>query len=170
MIDIALYLARQNGAFRGHTERYTSLNKGNFLELIQLLSKYESTIKMHLDQNNKIHSRQKTAHVSLLSNRTQTDIIIALATYVRGEILKEMDESKTFSILLDETTDVSHVEQASFLVRFVHQMQIKERFLQVCDVSGTTAKELEDVVTTVLEENGLKWKTSGSKLQRSRKH
>jgi hypothetical protein len=35
-------------------------------------------------------------------------------------------------------------------------MEIKERFLQVCDVSGTTAKELEDVVMTVLEENGLK--------------
>ena len=156
LIDITLYLARQNGAFRGKNESNTSLNKGNVLELVQLLSKYDSTIKMHLDHINKIHSKQKTAQVSLLSNRTQNDIISALATYVRGEILKEMDESKTFSILLDETTDVSHVEQVSFVVRFVHQMEIKERFLQVCDVSGTTAKELGDVVMTVLEENGLK--------------
>ncbi|KAK0134421.1 Zinc finger MYM-type protein 1 [Merluccius polli] len=132
LIDITLYLARQNGAFRGQNESNTSLNKGNFLELVQLLSNYDS-IKMHLDHINKIHSKQKQPI-------TQNDIISAFATYVRGESLKEMDESKTFSILLDETTDVSHVEQVSFVVRFVHQMEIKERFLQVCDVSGTTAK------------------------------
>ncbi|KAK0138849.1 Zinc finger MYM-type protein 1 [Merluccius polli] len=137
LIDITLYLARQNGAFRGQNESNTSLNKGNFLELVQLLSNYDS-IKMHLDHINKIHSKQKTAHVSLLSNRTQNDIISAFATYVRGESLKEMDESKTFSILLDETTDVSHVEQVVLCCSF-------------CPSNGNQGE-----IFTVLEENGLK--------------
>ena len=66
-----------------------------------------------------------------------------------------MDESKLFSILLDETTDVSHIE-VSFVVRFVHQMETKERFLQVWDVTGTAGKELENVVMTLVEGNGLK--------------
>ena len=64
----------------------------------------------------------------------------ALATYVGRVILKEKDESKLFSILLDETTDVSHVEQVPFVVRFVHQMKIYERSLQVCDVMWNNRK------------------------------
>lgn len=52
-----VYLARQHGVFRGHNESKTSLNKIHFLELVQLLSKYDSTIKMHHDQINKIHSK-----------------------------------------------------------------------------------------------------------------
>lgn len=73
-----------------------------------------------------------------MSNRTQNYIISALATYVRGEILKEMDESKTFSILLDETTVVSHVEQMSFVVHMSIKWNSKIDFYK------------EDVVMTLL--------------------
>ena len=59
---------------------------------------------------------------------------------------------------LDETTDGSHVKQMSFVVSFFPQMQINERFFQVCDVTGTTAKSFENVVVTLPEENGLKVK------------
>lgn len=55
------------------------------------------------------------------------DIISALATYVRGEILKEMDESKTFSILLDDTTDGSLVEHVSFVHVFILSIKWKSR-------------------------------------------
>ena len=49
--SITLYLARQNMTFRSHDERSSvSLNKGNFLELVQGLAKYDSTIKMHLEE------------------------------------------------------------------------------------------------------------------------
>lgn len=73
---------------------------------------------------------------------------------MRYVILKEI-EAKIFSILLDETTDVSHSEQVSFVVRFVHDFQIKERFIQVCHVKSTSGKDLEEVVMTLLSENGL---------------
>lgn len=35
-----LYLAKQNLAYRGHDEKIKSSNRGNFLELIHLLGKY----------------------------------------------------------------------------------------------------------------------------------
>ncbi len=73
---------------------------------------------------------------------------------MRNVILKEIKEAKIFSILLDETTDVSHSEQVSFVVRFVHDMQIKERFIQVCQVKSTTGQDLEEVVMALLSENG----------------
>ncbi len=69
--------------------------------------------------------------------------------------MKEIKEAKMFSILLDETTDVSHSEQVSFVVRFVHELQIKKRFIQVCHVKSTTGQDLEEVVMALLSENGL---------------
>lgn len=90
LVDIALYLVQQDGAFKGHDESSTSSNKGNFLELVQLIAKYDSTIKTHLDDFNVIQSQQKKTQTSLLSHMTQNDIINALATYVRRAILKEM--------------------------------------------------------------------------------
>ena len=66
-----------------------------------------------------------------------------------------MTEASQFSILLDETTDVSHIEQVSFVVQYVHNMTIKERFVQLCDVASTTGEALENVVMKLLEQNNL---------------
>lgn len=48
---------------------------------------------------------------------------------------------------------MSHSEQVSFVVRFAHDMQIKERFIQVCHVKSTTGQDLEEVVMAHLSEN-----------------
>lgn len=96
--------------------------------------------------------------MSLLSNRSQNDIITALGIYFRREIQKDIKDAGIYSILLDETTDVSHKEQVSFVVRFVHQMEIKEKFAEVCNVDTTTGQELENVVLSLLQANGLDMK------------
>lgn len=93
--------------------------------------------------------------MSLLSNRCQNAIIAALATYIRREINQEIKEAEMFSILLDETSDVSHKEQVSFVVRYLHDMTIKERFIEVCNVDSTTGQELENTVFSLLQKNGL---------------
>ncbi|KAJ4920670.1 hypothetical protein JOQ06_005141 [Pogonophryne albipinna] len=52
LIDITLYLARQGKAFRGDGESATSSNQGNFLELVQMCSQYDSVLRLHLDDVN----------------------------------------------------------------------------------------------------------------------
>lgn len=66
VIEVLLFAARQNIAIRGHDETLQSQNKGNFLELINVISKYHPTLKLHLDkiQNNfnitqKLHTDYK---------------------------------------------------------------------------------------------------------------
>ncbi|XP_034151423.1 zinc finger MYM-type protein 1-like [Esox lucius] len=129
LIAITLFLARQGMSFRGDDETSSSQNQGNFLELVELFSKYDSVIKLHLDAVKEKQGTQKRPLVSLLS-RIQKDIIKALAISVKCVIREEIQERKIFSIILDETTDVSHTEQVSFVVRYVHNMNIKERFIQ----------------------------------------
>ena len=48
LLDITLFLAKQNLAFRGHNENESSTNKGNFLEMVEMLSKYDPGLKEHL--------------------------------------------------------------------------------------------------------------------------
>lgn len=48
IIEILLFTARQNIALRGHDEKITSNNRGNFLELTELLSNHNVVLKMHL--------------------------------------------------------------------------------------------------------------------------
>ena len=48
LLDITLFLGKQNLAFRGHREDETTLNSGNFLETVYLVSKYDSVLKEHL--------------------------------------------------------------------------------------------------------------------------
>ena len=48
VLDVILFLARQNLSFRGHREDASSLNKGNFLELVELLSHYDVALREHL--------------------------------------------------------------------------------------------------------------------------
>ncbi len=117
---------------------------------MHLLAEYDSVLRMHLECIQITQSQKKKPQVTLLSNRTQNDLIRSLGTQVRN-----VKEAKIFSILLDETTDVSHSQQVSFVVRFVHDMQIKERFIQVCQVKSTTGQDLEEVVMALLSENGL---------------
>lgn len=40
-----------------------------------------------------------------------------------------MNENKYFSIIFDETTDISHVSQMSFVLRYVHKGIVKENFI-----------------------------------------
>ncbi|CAM4735718.1 unnamed protein product [Leuciscus chuanchicus] len=130
--------------------------KINFLELVELFSKYDSVTKLHLDAVKEKQGTPKRPLVSLLSNRTQNDLIKALAISVKHVFREEIQESRIFSILLNETTDVSHTEQVSFVVRYVHNMKIKERFIQVCNVHSTSGDALESLLMAVLEENDLK--------------
>ena len=61
IIDAILFLGKQGLAFRGHNEnmaKNSDLNNGNFLELLQLLAKYDSVTDIHVDSVRTNRERQ----------------------------------------------------------------------------------------------------------------
>ena len=57
-----------------------------------------------------------------------------------AEIVKRVFESKWFSILFDETTDISHTSQMSLVVRYVHEGFVREDFVECIDPHATAYK------------------------------
>lgn len=84
-------------------------------------------------------------------------MIEVLVTYVRREIQREI-EAEMYFLLLEETTDVLHQEQVLFVVRYLHHIEIRERFIEMCIVDTTTGQELENAVLSLLLKNGLQLK------------
>ncbi|KAK1885167.1 Zinc finger MYM-type protein 1, partial [Dissostichus eleginoides] len=48
LIIAALYLARQEQAFRGHNEAAGSSNRGNFVELVRAFAEFDTALAEHL--------------------------------------------------------------------------------------------------------------------------
>ncbi|CAN7949841.1 unnamed protein product [Ixodes pacificus] len=158
LLEVVLFLAKMNLPFRGHKEDIDSSNKGNFLELVEFLSNYDTTLKEHF-------TRVKTAIpadgrlTSYLSPQTQNEFIQLLGKHVKGEIATEIKEAKYFGILFDSTPDVSHVDQMCQVIRYVHikdgEVTVKESFLGFFPIEGKTAAEITDRNLKQFEDDGL---------------
>lgn len=72
------------------------------------------------------------------------------------QILEEIKEAKYFSISIDSTADISHVDQLSFIVRYVQKDGCPVEKL-LCSLSNSDHKSevLLDAVFVVLESHGL---------------
>ncbi len=125
-------LVKQNLPLRGHHEKLDSsdfLNKGNFLELLKLLSQYDPVLKNHLK-----YAEENPRSTSYLSPQIQNEFISLLASSVRNQLISDILRNKYYGILFDSTPDIAHREQFSEVVRYVDidfdkkTVQIKESF------------------------------------------
>jgi len=87
LIDLNLFLGKQELAFRGHDENSSSLNKGNFRELFD----------MHINRRSleiQNHYRSTKNTFSGLSKSKQNDIISCISEYLLNQSKKEIRQGK----------------------------------------------------------------------------
>jgi hypothetical protein len=75
-------------------------------------------------------------------------------------IVSECNSANCFSVIADETTDVSTTEQISLCVRYVgvdsgEEMCVNESFLGFAEASSTTGEELATTIMAKLREYGI---------------
>ncbi len=74
----------------------------------------------------------------------------------RRVIAEELHDAKYFSVIVDSPPDLSHVDQLTFILRFVSkQGKIVERFLAFEPIQSHTGQSLADCVTAMVENLGL---------------
>ncbi|XP_076039330.1 zinc finger MYM-type protein 1-like [Oratosquilla oratoria] len=160
LIALSRVLAVQNLAFRGTNESLYSPNNGNFLKLVEFLALFDPVMNEHLRR-----IKNKETMVHYLGKRIQNELIQLLASAIKEKILAEVKLAKYFSIILDCTPDISHIEQLTMILRYVdikkepevsqHQVSIKEFFLGFVPLKETTGAFMTETLVDELQNVGL---------------
>ncbi|XP_078146200.1 zinc finger MYM-type protein 1-like [Centroberyx gerrardi] len=140
LINCVVFLGKQELPFRGHDEGAGSANKGNYLELLDLVAEYDSNLRTHL---------ATSTVFSGTSSKIQNDLISAVASVITESMKEEVRKAPFVAIMLDETTDISNVAQMSYVLRYVTEDGVKERFFKYEDV--TEDKRAQAIATRLLE-------------------
>jgi hypothetical protein len=133
IIDILKLIGKRGLSFRGSIEStYTleneNVNHGNFLEILMLLSKYDLTLKNHLNQTIELSrkrldkvgsSRGRGDLISFFLKTTLNYKIDSIRELIISRIADEVNEAKFFTIQIDTTQDINVTDQCSVIIRCV---------------------------------------------------
>ena len=140
LFETVLFLGKQGIPFRGHDESISSLNKGNYLELLHFRSRECAELSVHL-----------SGSVHYASPQSQNEMIQLIGKGIQAGIVKEMNESSVFGIICDETMDISRIEQFSMCVRYVTtDLRVRERFLGFWKAKKTDGESLLKLLLSIL--------------------
>ena len=156
LISITQYLAERSLAFRGTSNTLFTPHNGNFLGLVELVRKFDPVLDTHL---RKIKTNEINNHY--LGKDTQNELLDIMATATLNEILKRVKAAKYYAIILDCTTDISHQEQMSLIIRYVSGGNLAppgvyEHFIKFIPVESSTGKDLYKTLLSTLKEINLK--------------
>ena len=154
--EAVLYLSKQEMAFRGHDESNTSLNQGNYRELLKSYGKLDSVFDRRIRGQHQAAERPDSGGVFTgVSADVQNDLIECIDAVIQDQIDKEIGECEFFTIQCDETSDVSTKEQLSVIIRLDRKGEIVERFLKFKNCSSDRcAQAICDIVKKILERYG----------------
>lgn len=82
-----------------------------------MISHYDPVLREHLEKVRR--SQQSHQRMQVHSPDIQNEFIELCAGQVVSHVLKEREEAKYFTILVDATPDSSHVEQTIFILRYL---------------------------------------------------
>jgi len=107
-------------------EMLASQNNGNYLGCLELISEFDSFLADHI-QN---YGNRWKGSTSYLSVNICNEFINIIGEKVLTMIISEIKAAKYYSISIDSTPDLCHVDQLTFIVRFVKDGKPIKRFLQ----------------------------------------
>lgn len=134
------YLARQGLALRGHEE-----SQGNLMKLLELRSEECLPLRSWMHRTTKF-----------LSPDSQNEMLELLSHSVQRVIIKAVQRSQQFGIVVDGTQDCSGQEQESLCIRYVDEnLEVNEVFVGLFSPPDTTGLTLSVVIKDVLIRLGL---------------
>ena len=144
---MVLLCVRQEIALRGHRESDNSVNRGNFLEILNVVASHDSTVQQKL-----MNGPRNAAYTSAEMQNTLLNIMGKITKMVREEDCSQVKNAGVYSISADETKDTSKTEQMALVVRYVDIKEacIYERFLTFVEVSSLDAKSLTEYILNTL--------------------
>jgi uncharacterized membrane protein YecN with MAPEG domain len=141
------FLANRGLGFRGDDEIISSTRNGNYLGTLELIAQFDPFLNEHI----KKYGNAGRGIPSYLSSTICNEFIDVMGQKVLKIIVAEIQESKYFSISVDSTPDVTHVDQLTFTFHYVKQDGPVERFVKFIPIVRHTGEYLADCVLKFLE-------------------
>ena len=154
LFQTVAFLAKQNISFRGdrevreHMSSESSVNRGNYIELLCLRSKDNHLLKSKIDAPAELSQGGTKGFGKWTSGQIQNEMMNIISDQVIFRLLESLkkeilNEGYYYSVIVDETRDISNTEQFSLSLSFVGQDGIKkEAFVMFIDVNQTTGEYL----------------------------
>ena len=125
------FLARQGLALRGDG---IGEPDSNFLQLLKLTADYE--------QDGKLSEWMKRKSSRYTSHEIQNEILQVMAMQILRHITSNLQTTK-FTVIVDETSDVSTVEQVVLVFRWVDSsLEVHEDFVGLYETASITSDSL----------------------------
>ncbi|XP_076886941.1 uncharacterized protein LOC143536957 [Bidens hawaiensis] len=135
-------------AFRGHDESEESLYRGNFIEFLKVFGELSEEI-------GKVILGNAPGNNQMTSPSIQKELCNCFAEEVLKRIFEELNDD-VFSILVDESRDISKKEQMAVVLRYVDKLGfVKERFIGLVHVMETTALSLKAAIDDLFARHNL---------------
>nr|XP_045086348.1 zinc finger MYM-type protein 1-like [Aegilops tauschii subsp. strangulata] len=135
-------------AFRGHDESEDSLNKGNFLELLNWLAG-------NFEEVDRVVLKNAPRNCRMTHHDIQQEVIKCCAQETTKLVIEELDGGH-FAILADESSDVYQNEQLAVCLRYVDKKgRAVVRFLGLAHVEDTTSLTLKAAIQKMLMDYNL---------------
>lgn len=158
VIKTVILCGRQGLPLRGHRDygnislEETAENEGNFRALIRFRA--ESG-----DENLKDDVRLGVISKKYTSPDIQNEIIEICGQIIQNQIVEKINKAKCFTVLADESTDISGKEILTLCARYVDESNpscvIKEDFLDFIEVENLSGASIAQVILSNLRKLGI---------------
>ncbi|XP_046856081.1 uncharacterized protein LOC124449178 [Xenia sp. Carnegie-2017] len=112
---------------------------------------FDPFLAQHINRN----ANKGKGHTSYLSKTICEEFIQLMATRVREQIFTEVKAAKYFSVCVDSTPDISHVDQLTCILRYVLPSGPVERFVSFLNIRGHSGKLLAERLLDYLKTNNI---------------
>ncbi|CAF3312579.1 unnamed protein product [Rotaria sp. Silwood2] len=122
--------------------------EGNFRALLRYrVHTGDSVLENHLS------TASKTA--TYISKTTQNELIEICGDLIREQIITEVKHATFFTVIGDEMTDVSKMEQFTFCLRYVFKDKVQEKFISIISAEDRTGEGLARLILEELKDLSL---------------
>ena len=133
--EAILLCAHLEISLQGHNESHNSVNKGNFIEILNVVGNHDAVVKEQLEHGPK--------NAKYTSPEIQNYLLQIMSDMVRKSITDAVKYSGYFSLLADESKDCGKKEQLSIALRYVDSKAIiHEHFITFIEAESLTAESL----------------------------
>lgn len=112
---------------------------------------FNKLLQFRIDAGNNIlkdHLENAPKNLTYISHRTQNEMLESMSATLKSVISQEINEASCFSIITDETADISGIEQLSICIQFLKENNLHEEFIGFYPLKEFDA---EFIYKTILE-------------------